>query len=306
MWRTLCLAGILIFAAAGCETPRSASRRHVAVHAPESPLKIRLAVVPVEGGGNLQAGLTELLTSELLKANRFIVLERGSLTEVQAEQARGADPGFWNEGGVSSRIIPARLLLSIKALSVGSEEDALIGTLTEGRGGGFRIRRAKAMLEVKLLDVATAQVIASRVVEASATGGDLAAGVRTGSTLVGTAMFNSSAVGRASKEAIKKSVNFVLEKFSAIPWETRVAGVREDGKVYIAAGAEDGLHLGLQLGLYRPGEAVIDPTSGVQLAVTEARIGLVRVEDLKDQYAVGAAISDTVPKRGDILRPATR
>lgn len=289
----------LILLTGGCEATRSAVKKPM----PESPLKSRLAVVPVEGGGSLQSGLTELLTAELIQTGRFIVLERAGLSEVQTEQNRGNDPDFWKEGGVASRFIPARILLSIKTLNVGTEEDALVGTIVEGKGGGFRIKRAKVMLEVKLIDVGTAQVIHSKVVEASATGGDLAAGVGTKSAMVGTAMFNSSAVGRAAKEAIKKSVRIVSEHFSAARWETRIAGVRPAGKVYVAAGSTDGLRIGRQLEVHRPGEAVIDPSTGIQLAITEKQIGVLLIEELFENYSVGSVVSDTVPLRGDILRP---
>lgn len=269
-------------------------------------LKTRLAVVPVQGGGTLEAGLTELLTSELLQTGRFIVVERSSLAEVQAEQSRGNEPSFWKEGKVSPRFIPANFLLTIKAISSGPEQDALVGTITEGQGGGFRLKRAKVMLEVRLMDVSTAQVLESRVVEASATGGDLAAGVGAQGVMVGTAVFNASAAGKAVKEAIKKAVRIVSERFPTDRWETRIAEVTEDGKIYIAAGSGEGLAPSYLLNLYRPGRPVIDPVTGVQLALTEQQIGQVRVEQVWDRYSVGSAISDTAPARGDILRPAPR
>ncbi|MBI4179227.1 hypothetical protein HY522_07385 [bacterium] len=267
------------------------------------PLKTRLAVVPVQGGGPLQSGLTELLTAELIQTGRFIVVERSSLAEVQAEQARGSEPGFWAEGKVTPRMIPAHLLLMVKALSSGLEQDALVGTITEGKGGGFRLKRAKSVLEVRLLDVGTGQILESRVVEASATGGDLAAGVGAEGVMVGTAVFNSSAAGRAAKDAIKKAARALMEKFPNERWETRVADVGEDGKVYIAAGLDDGLQAGRLLNLHRPGRAVVDPTTGVQLAVTDVQIGQVRVDQAWPAYSTGTAISDTAPRRGDILRP---
>lgn len=273
---------------------------------PPPPLKTRLVVVPVDGGGSLQAGLTELLTSELMQTNRFVILERASLADVQSEQARAGDPSFWKEGGVPPRFIPGRMLLSIRAVNLGGEQDALVGTIGEAGGAGFRVKRARVMLEVKLIDVSTAQVVQSRVVEAGATGGDLAAGVGTGKTLIGTAMFNSSAVGKAAKEAIKKSVKVIMDYFSNGRWETRVAGVTEAGKVYVASGSTDGVTVGLALNLFRPGEAIIDPTTGVQLDVALRQIGQLRIEEVFENYSVGAAVSDTTPQRGDILKPAPR
>lgn len=293
---------VLGFGWSACESTRSSVRNNPA----QAPLKIRLAVVPVQGGGNLQGGLSELLTSELIQTGRFIILERASLAEIQAEQSRAGDPGFWQEGGTAARFIPAKILLQVQTVSLGDEQDALIGTITEGKGGGFRLKRAKAMLEVRLIDVGTAQVLESRVVESTATGGDLAAGVGTGTTMLGTAVFNSSAIGKAAKQAIQKSVKLVLEKFPADRWETRIASVREDGKVYIAAGSSDGLSSGRQLNLFRPGEPIIDPSTGIQLAIAERQIGQVRIEDIWEQYSVGTCVSDTLPRRGDILRAAGR
>ncbi|HOC24835.1 MAG TPA: hypothetical protein PKJ13_05960, partial [bacterium] len=58
-------------------------------------------------------------------------------------------------------------------------------------------------------------------------------------------------------------------------WQAKV--IKADESVYINAGAASGLVQGQQLLVFRPGEELIDPDSGLSLGAEESQVGVIEV-----------------------------
>jgi len=82
----------------------------------------------------------------------------------------------------------------------------------------------------------------------------------------------------------------------------KVAHVSADGSVYINRGNDGGLYLGEVLTVYRPGQAIIDPDTGVQLGVEETLAGEVTVTEVEDARSKGRLAEGGAISRGDLLK----
>jgi hypothetical protein len=97
-------------------------------------------------------------------------------------------------------------------------------------------------------------------------------------------------------------VQFILAKLGEFPWEARV--IRADGnQIYLNAGEESGVAPGTTFGLFRPGEALIDPASGLDLGTPEERVGILRVTKVTAKYSVAELIDGQTVERNDVARP---
>ena len=87
--------------------------------------------------------------------------------------------------------------------------------------------------------------------------------------------FDESVVGEATREAIDAVVELVNRQMPNIPWEAKV--VRGNGSIFINAGAEAGVEIGDVFVVYRAGEELIDPDTGISLGTVDTKIGTIRV-----------------------------
>ncbi|MDL1961867.1 MAG: CsgG/HfaB family protein [Deltaproteobacteria bacterium] len=93
----------------------------------------------------------------------------------------------------------------------------------------------------------------------------------------------------------------VLILMNAI-YPIKVAAVGGDGTIYINRGNDGGLFVGETLDAFRPGQAVIDPDTGVQLGVEETLIGQVVINDVEDARSKGTFAAGSEIVAGDILK----
>jgi len=109
-------------------------------------------------------------------------------------------------------------------------------------------------------------------------------------------------LGQASRHAIDQAVHFIIAKLGTTPWEARVIRAQA-GDIYVNAGEESGVSVGETFGLYRPGEALVDPVSGLDLGAPDEQIGTVKVKAVKPKYAVAVLVDGEPAQRNDIVRP---
>ncbi len=93
----------------------------------------------------------------------------------------------------------------------------------------------------------------------------------------------------------------VLMLMNAI-YPIKVATVGQDQTLYINRGSDGGLAVGEVLDAFRPGNAVVDPDTGVQLGVEELALGQVTLTEVEDARSKGRANDGATLQRGDILK----
>lgn len=281
-----------------------------------APTGLRKTVaVDTFGGSELTAGavsadgLTAMLTDILINDGRFVVVERQALSSVQSEQQLGAGGGAGAETAAQSGGLTGASLLIKGAitkynpnaggggLSVGGLPSGVFGV-----GAGVRTKKTTVAISLRLIDTTTGQVIATVNADGAATGQQADAGLvnnSNGST-VGANAFRETAIGKAVQDAILKAVNQIVLNAGGVPWSGLVVQNR-GGLIYVNAGADQNVQPGMTFGVYRKGEPLIDPGTGLVLDVSMERLGSIRIDTVRDKFSIGQVVDGQPPSRGDLL-----
>lgn len=82
----------------------------------------------------------------------------------------------------------------------------------------------------------------------------------------------------------------------------KVLGVLPDGTIFINRGADAAIKAGMTFSLQRPGQALIDEDTGVCFGVAETTIGTVKITMVEAVRSRAKVITGETPLAGDILR----
>lgn len=317
----LTAGGALLFVVgcAGMPAPRGLGLEPATLQAaqpaypPFDGLKKRLAVLRFENkvktpipdqSWKIGEGLTEMLTSELFKTGRFIMVERAALADIVKEQELG-------QTGLVRKETVAKVgeLLGAQLLVAGAVTE--FEAQSRGGGGGVAVRgfalnlqtsSAHVAVDVRLVDSSTGQILSSMNADAEAqtTGLGFAARTQQGVTF-GSDAFQKTPLGEATREAIHKAVLFIIKEMERVPWTGRVIQVR-DGDVYLNAGGNVNLKPATTLAAYVKGEDLIDPATGLNLGSRDTLIGTVTLREIQDKFSIGTFSGNGALKRGDIVK----
>jgi hypothetical protein len=90
---------------------------------------------------------------------------------------------------------------------------------------------------------------------------------------------------------------------SGLPWEGKI--IKASGAtIYMKPGSKGGVQPGMVFSIYRPGEELIDPDTGISLGSEESKIGEIQYTgDIADGKAGKALVkSGTGFEAGDLVR----
>jgi curli biogenesis system outer membrane secretion channel CsgG len=284
-----------------------------AYHGPKqtiSVLELENKVQGVYGSAALGEGMTEILTTELVSSDRFVVLDRQNLRGIVKEQELAMTGLVNQETGVETGQM-AGAQFFIKGAVTEFNPQAGGGGLSVGYRQaqvGHKSTKAHVGIDVRLVDNATGQIFAAYHATATA---------RQGSTAVGTSFFHDddpfkigisgfhgTPLGVAVRDAVQDVVGWILREAAKIPWQGSV--IRADGEtIYINRGEGSGLRPGDRLTVWAPGEPLIDPETGFNLGSDEELLCAVEIRRVAENFSVaspGATCHGRPIDRGDIVR----
>jgi len=248
--------------------------------------------------------LTEILTTELAKSGRFIVLERKAMSDIAAEHELTAGGKVNPETGAKTgSIIGAQYLVRCAISEYSYSQTGTSSTLKviKGLNLGASTLRAQVGIDTRVYDSLTSEVVASTTSRGTASSHSADVKYSDAKMDASAAGFVTTPLGQASRQALDGAVQFIIDKLAAAPWDARV--IRADGgQIYLNAGEEAGVQIGQTFNLYRASEALIDPASGINLGTPDKQIGIVRVKSVAPKYAVAELVSGEAAKRNDIVR----
>lgn len=249
--------------------------------------------------------LTEALTTSLVATNRFIVLERLALAQVQQEQALGASGGVNKETAAEvGKLIGAQTLITGDITAFTHQRSALGGNVTnliKGLNAGVERVTATVSIDLRLIDAVTGEVIASIRGDGSAAQQGVVADLTRDERKYDGSIALSTPLGKASREAIQKSLAGIIASIPKLKWSARVIDFR-DGLVYVNAGTGYGMQTGTALEIFDPQPALIDPESGRNLGAPDKLVGEVVIESVEAQYSTAKVVSGTEFKRNQVVR----
>ena len=274
----------------------------------EAQLKKRIAVSRFQDRSGARyagigAGVADMLTTALVKSGKFTVIERQDLDKVFAEQHLGQSGALTPESAAK-----VGKVLGVELLVIGSVTE--FGIKKREVSGGFKVfgagvenKEARAAVDIRLVNSTTAEVIAAETEEGSEN--TLGLGARYENIDFSTSSsWNDTDIGKACREAIDKVVTLITENMEKVPWSGKVLKVNADGTVIMKPGSEAGVEVGNEFLVFRPGDEIKDPDTGLSLGNEEKKIGRVKVtEDMLKGKACKAVVLEGAPLQiGDIIR----
>ncbi len=240
--------------------------------------------------GEIGRDLSMQLADALVKSGKFVVLERKDLDVVMAEQDLASSDRFAKSRTArKGRILPAQILVKGKITEF--EQN----TSSSGQGlsiKGFKIgaKRSSAHVAViiQLIDSTTGEIIDSQRVEGKANAGGFSIGYD-GDFSIGSSSFKKTPLGKAVQMVIDRAVVYISKRLEDVPWRGRVVLVKGD-KIYINAGKKAGVNVGDRFTVYKEGEMLIDPDTGMELGTETEKVGKVEVVDVKEKFSIAKVI----------------
>ena len=252
---------------------------------------------------NLGQDFSTQLSDALIQSGKFIVLTRQDIDVVIAEQDLAQSGRFAKSSTAKvGKILPAQILIK--------------GRITEfqenksGGGQGFSIHgvtlgankaTAHIAVIVQLVDSTTGEIIDSKRVEGQANAGGFSIGY-SGSFSLSSSSFKKTPLGKAVQMAIDRAAIYVSDKVSGMPWKGKVMLVKE-GTIYVNSGNNVGISSGDTFSVYREGEPLVDPDTGMELGREREFIGQIKITEVEDKFSkarnVGA--SAVAIAKGDLI-----
>jgi len=249
------------------------------------------------------SGMAEMLTTALINSDRFIVVERRAIQDVLAEQDFGASSRTAQEAAARfGKILNAQILVrgavtEFSQTSTGGGQAFRYQGFSLGMSG----RKAHVAVNIRLYDSTTGQVLDSQRCEGSAGSSGLSFAYSESDWAVGTSTFQATPLGEATQAAINKAIYFIIMRMQDVSWEGRI--VKAAGSViYLNCGVNSGIKVGDNFSVYKQGEELIDPETGISLGSEVSKIGSVQVVEVQDKFSKATIISGVGFKRGNVIR----
>ncbi|MFN0177841.1 MAG: CsgG/HfaB family protein [Gemmatimonadales bacterium] len=250
-------------------------------------------------------GLTEMLTSVLVRTGRFVVLERAAMQQIEQEQGIASAGKVTKESGAQQgAMLGAQLLITGDITGFTFGKSSIGGQLTnviQGLSVASERVSAEVIIDLRLIDATTGEVVYSTKGKGKASQTGLAADLIKGEKNYSADAQFTTPLGQASRQAIQNAVVGLMTGMPRIRWSARVVDVRQ-GVIYLGAAAPDGMRPGLELDVFEAGEPLLDPATGKALGSPEAFLGTIVVERVLELYSIAKSVGDVVIARGHVVR----
>lgn len=262
--------------------------------------------------------MNTMLTTALQGTGRFVILERQDFNDIKGEQdLAGQGQTTAQTGAKKGSILGAEIMVrcaitefvddSVKESSGGGIR--IPGGVTLGGGGGRK--KSKVTVDIKMYEVATSKILYTDTASGDSTSKSSAFGISGSSGgYGGSALFGKSTndpIEKATRDAINNVVNKIIKKMEEIPWEGKVAlaDKDDDGKMIyvINRGEADGVRVGDELVITKPGKQIIDPDTGEKLGRSEDKvIGTCKVVSVNKNTANVEPVGGIEIKAGAVVK----
>jgi curli biogenesis system outer membrane secretion channel CsgG len=269
-------------------------------------------------------GIQAMLTKRLAQDGRFTVVERRKVNEVIHEQ--DFDAGNRVKKGTGARVgqIKGADLTLMGDIVVFGRDDRRNGGFAGGgvpgagavAGGYKQTNKAVVVLDYRIVDVETSEVVASgeargesKRTSAGGGGGFLAGGAFGGAGVnMASSNFAETIIGEATMDAVDK---LALDIHNANlnggadarenDLDALVADVSGD-TITLNAGSAAGLQVGQTFTVYHKGKVIKDPATGEVLDVQTTPLGQITITMVRDKISSGTYSGSGTPVVGDVVR----
>jgi len=270
-------------------------------------LKKRVAVINFEDrsgyGHQIGNGVADMLVTSLVESDQFIVIERNELDEVLKEQGLGQSGLVTPQSAAKvGQLLGVQRIITGSVTEFGSKENKVGG----GFGGfnlGVSTTTARVTVDLRIVDTNTGEITMAKTGEGedSSTGLDNV-GIQD-IDFHNSSTWDNTQLGIAARAAINQCVEYISDDMQGLPWEGKI--IKADGAtIYMKPGSKGGVQPGMVFAVYRAGEELIDPDTGISLGSEESKIGEIQyTADIGEGKAGKALVkSGTGFAAGDLVR----
>ncbi len=278
----------------------------------------RVAVIDFDNrtdwwGQQLGKSAAGQLTVALVRSGEFVVLERQQVEAVYDEWARGQSGAVTPQSAMEiGRLLGAEYLITGEFTNFNINERG--GRLDTGRLGlnlgrvGASETRAESAMNARVISVTSGEIVA-----ASQQDGNEVLGRGLSTEVLSTASrteFNQTLADQALGPVIEKIVADLMSQKSRIVSAGQaaptaapaIAGMGNDGSVYIDQGQNAGMEVGRRFNVLRVVDEIRDSQGNLLDQVTE-RVGVIEVSRVLSQSSIASVVEGEVAE-GDVLEPA--
>jgi curli biogenesis system outer membrane secretion channel CsgG len=257
------------------------------------------------GYSHLGSGVADMLATALVKSGKFLVIERQELDRVLSEQKLG-ESGLVTEQTAPKlgKLLGAELFVIGSVTECGTKESNIGGNVPMF-GGSLKTKKARTVVDVRLVNTTTGEIIAAESKE----GTESTTGVNVRYESIDFNNMDSwddTDIGKATREAINGVVELITDNMDKIPFGGKILKVNADGTLLMKPGSEGNVKVGDEFDVFRVGEDVVDPDTGMSLGAEETKIGHIKVTDdaLKGKAAKAKIVEGKDIQNNDIVREA--
>lgn len=305
---------ILIFGCAGIPELTSFRTDNI-VRGPEfspySGLKKRIAVVDFEtlstkSSDKLGSAVADMLVTQLIRSERFIVVERSRIEQILQEQAIGQSGAVTEESApVVGRLLGAESLIIGKVIEAKQETGAHKFDDEDNKWGlALKATVAHTQIHYKMINSSTGEILLADNVTASEIKPGF--GLETKDFDFNNMFdFDQTVLGTAIRKAVNKMSQDIVDNVGVIAWTGKVVQAKADTLVYFTPGKESGVKTGQLFDVYAPltldsDAAGIPSSTALHSDNVKARIRVTGF--IGDKVARAKVLLGRRIERGDIVK----
>jgi curli biogenesis system outer membrane secretion channel CsgG len=221
-------------------------------------------------------GMADMLITSLVKTGKYTVLERTEINKVLGEQQLGQSGVVTPESAAKvGQMLGVEVAIMGSVTEFGYSEKNVGGALKKvGFGLGVKSTKATVAVDVRFVNTTTGEILTAESVREEESSKGISVDTQK-FDFDNKDKFDESIVGKATRKAIDKLVTLIDAASSNLAFSAKI--IKADGPIFINAGASAGVNNGDEFVVYRKGEELTDPDTGISLGATETKVGRIKV-----------------------------
>ena len=250
-------------------------------------------------------GMADMLVTSLVKTGNYQVIERQEIDKIMQEQQLGMSGVVTQQSAAQvGKVLGVELAIFGSVTEFGYSEGTTGGRLkSQGLGLGIKSSSATVAVDVRFVNTTTGEILLAESVRKEESKKGIALDTRQ-FNFENQKSFDESIVGKATRASIDEIVQLVDNASQGLSWQGKI--IKGDGPIYINAGSEGGIQVGDEFDVFRAGEELIDPDTGLALGAVETKVGTIKVTNNSvgnGKASECMATSGAGFERNDIVRP---
>ncbi|MBI4652342.1 hypothetical protein HY745_13920, partial [Candidatus Desantisbacteria bacterium] len=165
-------------------------------------------------------------------------------------------------------------------------------------GGGVETQtnKARVVIDIRMIDTSTGQILKADKGEGEESSTGVSIDLSSApSVSFGKEGFDETVIGKATRKCVDMVIKAMVDSLGNQPWSAKI--VKVSGKeIYLNSGKKDNEQVGRVIGIYRKGEELIDPDTGLSLGSENTKIGTAKIIKVDENFSVAETSAENVTK----------